>query len=432
MNEEAFDAIVVGAGFAGLAAAYRLTQAGRSVLVVERGATCGAKNLTGGRIYTHALRALLGDAWREAPLQREVKREILSLLTEQDAVNIDATLTSVTEESYTVLAAPLLEWLATRCEEAGAMIVTATTVDGLLVRDGTVCGVRAGGDDLEARVVVDCEGVNPLLLERAGLIRPVDPHAVAVGAKYVYRYGSSTEVDRIFGVRPGEGAAVLGMGAITHGVLGGVFCYANTDSVSLGLVVDAAGWRASGRSLLATAEALAEHPAIGRYVAGGELAEYGAHLVYEGGYDTLPQLSGAGWLVCGDAAGLCLNRGFTVRGMDYAVLSGLAAADTVAVALDAAAHGGPLDAAELAGYRTRLEEGVLRDFRATRGSHAWLGATPDLFTVYPQLAVDAMTHLHHVGDEPLAPVASTLWRTARQIKKPVRTARTLLKGVRTL
>lgn len=432
MDEDVFDAVVVGGGFAGLAAAYRLAQAGRSVLVVERGATCGEKNLTGGRIYTHALRALLGDAWRDAPLQREVTREVISLLTEQDAVNVDATLTSVREQSYTVLAAPLLAWLADRCEDAGAMVVTATTVDGLLVRDGVVRGVRAGGDDLEARVVIDCEGVNPLLLERAGLIRPVDPHAVAVGAKYVYRYPRAEDVDRLFGARPGEGTAVLGMGAVTHGVFGGVFCYANTDSVSLGLVVDAAGWRASGRSLLDTAEALTAHPAVGRYVAGGELAEYGAHLIYEGGFDTLPELSGAGWLVCGDAAGLCLNRGFTVRGMDYAVLSGIAAADTVAEALAAAPEGAVLGATALAGYRDRLEGGALRDFRATRGAHAWMGGTPDLFTVYPRLAVDAMTRLHHVGDEPLTPVASTLWRTARQIRRPVRTARTLLKGVRTL
>lgn len=432
MDEDVFDAIVVGGGFAGLAAAYRLATAGKSVLVVERGQTCGAKNLTGGRLYAYALRELLGDAWHEAPVQREVKREVISLLTEQDAVTIDATLASVQEESYTVLAAPLLEWLAARCEEAGAMIVTATTVEELLVRDGVVRGVRAGEDELEARVVIDGEGVNPLLLERAGLIRPVDPHAVAVGAKYVYRFGSSTDVDRIFGVRPGEGAAVLGMGAVTHGVFGGLFCYANTDSVSLGLVVDSAGWAASGRSLLETAEALTAHPAIGRYVAGGELAEYGAHLIYEGGFGTLPELSGAGWLVCGDAAGLCLNRGFTVRGMDYAIMSGLAAADTVLEAGAADPSGGPFGAAALAGYRTRLEGGLLRDFRATRGAHRWMNGNPDLFTVYPALAVDAVRGLYHQGAEPLAPVSSTLWRTARQIKKPVRTARTLLKGVRTL
>ena len=50
-----FDAIVVGAGCAGSVAAYELASAGKSVLVVERGNFAGAKNMTGGRIYSHAL-----------------------------------------------------------------------------------------------------------------------------------------------------------------------------------------------------------------------------------------------------------------------------------------------------------------------------------------------------------------------------------------
>ncbi|HEY0215668.1 MAG TPA: FAD-dependent oxidoreductase [Cellulomonas sp.] len=426
-DEDSFDAIVIGGGFAGLAAAYRLAQQEKSVLVVERGPACGAKNLTGGRIYAYALQALLGDRWKEAPVQREVKREMIAMLTEQDAVTVETTLTSVTEESYTVLAAPLLAWLAAEAEEAGAMIVTDTTVDGLIVRDGVVCGVRTGEEELEAAVVIDCEGINALVLERAGLIRRMDVHDVAVGAKYVYRIGAE-QVESRFGVRPGEGAALLGMGAVTHGVFGGVFCYTNTDSVSLGLVIDPAGWKKAGRSLLQTAEDLRAHPALGRYVEGGELVEYGAHLVYEGGYDTLPELAGDGWLVCGDAAGLCLNRGFTIRGMDYAVISGLAAADTVVEALVAE----DTRATGLAGYRTRLEAGMLRDFRATRGGHDWMSRATDLFTVYPRLAVDTMAELYHVGDEPLRPVSRTLWHAARQITRPVSTARHLLKGVRSL
>ena len=54
MSDDQFDAIVVGAGCAGAVAAYRLASAGRSVLVVERGNYAGAKNMTGGRIYTRA------------------------------------------------------------------------------------------------------------------------------------------------------------------------------------------------------------------------------------------------------------------------------------------------------------------------------------------------------------------------------------------
>jgi len=137
-----FDAIIIGGGFAGVATAHRLAQSARSVLVIERGPSCGAKTFTGGRIYAYALKKLLGDEWKDAPVQREVTREIIVLPTDRDATNVDTTLNSVNEESYTVLSTPLIQWLAERVEEAGAMIITGSTVEGLIIRDGRVCGVR--------------------------------------------------------------------------------------------------------------------------------------------------------------------------------------------------------------------------------------------------------------------------------------------------
>ena len=53
-----FEAIVVGAGCAGSVAAYELAKAGKTVLVIERGNTAGAKNMTGGRVYSHAIKAV--------------------------------------------------------------------------------------------------------------------------------------------------------------------------------------------------------------------------------------------------------------------------------------------------------------------------------------------------------------------------------------
>ena len=53
-----FDAVVVGAGCAGSVAAYVLAREGKSVLMIERGSDAGAKNMTGGRLYAHALRAV--------------------------------------------------------------------------------------------------------------------------------------------------------------------------------------------------------------------------------------------------------------------------------------------------------------------------------------------------------------------------------------
>ncbi|MDR2133409.1 MAG: FAD-dependent oxidoreductase, partial [Clostridiales Family XIII bacterium] len=61
MSDEKFDAIVVGGGLAGSAAAYTLARAGLETAVIERGTACGAKNMTGGRLYAHSLERLIPD-----------------------------------------------------------------------------------------------------------------------------------------------------------------------------------------------------------------------------------------------------------------------------------------------------------------------------------------------------------------------------------
>ena len=84
-----FDAIVVGAGCAGSVAAYTLASAGKSVLVVERGQYAGAKNMTGGRIYTHSLAKVFPN-YQEAPLQRKVTHERISLMSPDSNFTIGA------------------------------------------------------------------------------------------------------------------------------------------------------------------------------------------------------------------------------------------------------------------------------------------------------------------------------------------------------
>ncbi|MCG2801904.1 MAG: FAD-dependent oxidoreductase [Cellulomonas sp.] len=426
-EENAFEAIVIGGGLAGLSAAYRLAQAGRSVLVVERGSSCGAKTFTGGRLYTYSLRELLGEAWRDAPLQREIDREVISMLTDTEAMNVDTTFADPGGRSFSVLSTPLVEWLAARCEEAGAEIIPGATVTGLVIRDGVVCGVRLGDEELTSALVIDAEGINPLVFERAGLVRRLAREDVAVGVKYLFTL-SEQEIDRRFTTGDRRGTAMLGMGAVTKGLFGGLFLYTNIDTISLGLVLDSDSWREHGHSIVETAEDLRQHPAIGRYVEGAELVEYGAHLVYEGSVDTVPQLFGDGWLIAGDAAGFCINRGFTIRGMDYAIASGIAAGETAAVALAA----GDVSAARLSGYRSRLETGVLADMATVRGAHAWMSHTPDLFTTYPALAVGLMRDMFTVDGGPLVPVRTTLGAAGKQVPRKLSTVLNLMKGVRSL
>ena len=67
-NSVTVDAVVVGAGPAGSAAALELAKAGRDVILVERGAFPGAKNVYGGVVYGRIL-----DEVRSARLNNMVQ-----------------------------------------------------------------------------------------------------------------------------------------------------------------------------------------------------------------------------------------------------------------------------------------------------------------------------------------------------------------------
>lgn len=56
------------------------------------------------------------------------------------------------------------------------------------------------------------------------------------------------------------------------------------------------------------------------------MVEYSAHVVPEAGLRMQHELVRDGVLIAGDAAGMCMNLGFTIRGMDLAMASGEAAA----------------------------------------------------------------------------------------------------------
>ena len=330
MDDERFDAIVVGAGLAGSAAAYRMAKAGLSVLLVERGEEVGAKNMTGGRIYTHTLEKLIPEFREDAPLERRVKKERISVLENGTATNVEYVRgkEDAEGESYTVLRARLDPWLASKAEEEGAMLISGIQASELLMKDGKVEGVRCGEDELFADVVILADGVNSLLAETAGLRKPVQPSQVAVGAKDVFELDEKTINDR-FGLDENDGLACLMLGDITHGIMGGGFLYTNKTSISLGIVVGLEHIGESEKNIEEMLVELEEHPAISVLIKDAKLIERSGHMVPEAGLKGMSTLSGAGFLIVGDAAGLCMNLGFTVRGMDLAIQSGICAADTV-------------------------------------------------------------------------------------------------------
>ena len=267
MSETDFDAIVVGSGCAGAVAAYELAKAGKSVLVVERGNFAGAKNMTGGRIYSHSLKKVFPNFEEEAPLERKITHERMAFMDPAAQMAIDFTSPELAlegKDSYSVLRAPFDQWLASKAEDAGAEYICGIAVEELIKDDaGRVVGVRAGEDEISSQVVVLAEGCNTVLAEKClGNPRP-KASQMAVGIKQVFELPASQIEDR-FLVPEGEGAAMLFVGDCTHGSVGGGFLYTNRDSISLGLVatVSIAADGANEVPVYQMLEDFKSHPAV--------------------------------------------------------------------------------------------------------------------------------------------------------------------------
>lgn len=366
MSDLHYDAVVVGAGPAGSCAATVLARGGRRVLLLERGPFAGAKNMYGGVVYPRILDGLHPQWWEEAPIQRWITRRATMILTDTQALTVDFRTEAWNRPPYngaTAYRPDFDHWLAGKAEAAGAELVTSTTATGLLRDGGRVVGVRTDrpDGDVTADVVIACDGVNSFLAKEAGLYPHTDADHYTLGVKETLALPKAT-IDERFGVRDRDGVDIEILGG-TGGVNGGGFLYTNLDTLAVGVVLKLPKLAAQQRRPEELIAGLKAHPAIAPLVEGGEVAEYSAHLIPEGGYAMMPQLTTDGMIVCGDAAAMCLAAGIWLEGVNFAMASGIYAGEAALEALAA----GVTSADGLAGYRRRLEATfVLRDHRKLR------------------------------------------------------------------
>ncbi len=401
-----FDAIVVGAGLAGSVAAYELAKAGKEVLMVERGNFAGAKNMTGGRLYAHSLKKVFPDFEKEAPLERKICHERISLMTGDSNFTIDFSSDAMEDESqasYSVLRGPFDQWLASKAEDAGAEAIYGIPVESL-IRDesGKVCGIKAGEDEITAEVVILCDGVNSLLAQEAVVYSKPPASQIAVGVKEVFELDEQTIDDRLL-CNPGEGAAWLFAGDATHGVFGGGFMYTNRTSISLGVVagIQACASTANATPVYQMLEDLKKHPAVAPLIKGAKVVEHSGHMVPEGGINIMPPLIGDGVMLAGDSAMMCINLGYMVRGMDYAIAAGQMAGQQAVKALDA----GDTSKAGLQGYVDALEQSfVLKDLRQYKDEPAFMENFDRMFNGYPVMVRDIMNSMFVVDGSPVTPM----------------------------
>jgi electron-transferring-flavoprotein dehydrogenase len=266
--------------------------------VLEKAAQLGEHNLSGAVVNPAGFHELFPElSLEDLPLRRPVTKERVYVLTEGRSVRIPTPPTMKNHGNWIGSICEIVRWLGQKAEELGVNILPGFPVDSLLVEGHKVVGVRTtpsgldregrpGTDatpatDLTARVTVLSEGTRgPLTqawLEWQG-VRSANPQIYALGVKELWRVR-----------RPLEGIVHTMGWPLPSDAFGGSFLYPMADDlVALGLVVglDYADARFDVHEAL---QRLKLHPLVRPYLVGGELVEWGAKTIPEGGYHAVPE-----------------------------------------------------------------------------------------------------------------------------------------------
>ena len=365
-----YDAVIVGAGPAGLSAAIRLKQLaekdGReiSVCVVEKGSEVGAHILAGAVIDPKALNELLPD-WREnsAPLDCPVSEDKVLFLTKQRAFKLPVTPCFQNHGNYVISLGLLTRWLAEQAENLGVEIYPGFAAAEILYHaDGSVKGI-----ELHAKQTLFAEGcrgsLSKQLIRRFELDKHSQPQTYGIGIKEIWEIPAEKS-------RPGLVMHSTGW-PLDSKTYGGAFLYhLNDNQVAVGFVVGL-DYQNPYLSPFEEFQRFKTHPEIRKTFEGGRRIAYGARSLSEGGLQSLPKLTAPGALLIGDAAGfLNVPR---IKGIHTAMKSGMLAAEAVLAVLDGNDH--VESGREAASYQTLFEQSwlyrELHEVRNVRPSFKW-------------------------------------------------------------
>lgn len=363
-----FDAVIVGAGPAGLAAAIRLKQARpeAQLCVVEKASEVGGHILSGAVIEPRALDELLPD-WRDrdAPIRTAAGEDRFLFLTTRRAIPLPTPPQMHNAGNYIVSLGEVVRWLGAQAEALGIEIYPGFAAAELIEEDGRILGIATGdmgvgrdgapgpnwqpGMELRAPYTLFAEGCRgslaKQLMARFGLRAGVDPQTYALGCKELWEIPADQH-------RPGLIEHAVGWPLDRH-TYGGAWVYHFGDRlVSYGHVVGL-DYRNPYLSPFEEMQRFKTHPRMRRHFEGGRRLSYGARALSEGGLQSIPRLHFPGGVLIGDTAGF-LNVP-KIKGTHAAMKSGMLAADAVAAAL---AGDRP---AELAGYTDAFRQSWLHE-----------------------------------------------------------------------
>src|SRR5690554_4856388 len=152
MGHDRYDVIIVGAGPAGSSAAKICADNNLTVALIERGRFPGSKNMFGGTIYRAATEEIIPNFWEEAPIERNVIREVLYFMETDSVVEIGFTSFKFAKPPYntfTVIRSRFDRWLAGLAEKAGAHLMNSILVEDIVYEKDGLISKKVGGVILE-------------------------------------------------------------------------------------------------------------------------------------------------------------------------------------------------------------------------------------------------------------------------------------------
>src|SRR5881397_3991139 len=337
------DVLIVGAGPAGLACAIELARLARrdgsdlNIGVLEKAEALGEHSLSGAVVNPRAFRELFPDlADGDFPFRASVTKEAVYLLTRGGKLRLPTPPTMHNHNFFIGSLCEIVRWLGARAEELGVNVFTGFPAAQLLVRDAAVAGVRtapagldrdgkptagsAAPNDLVAKVTALAEGTRGLLAQawcQWQRIPSDNPQIFALGVKELWE--TKQPLDRVI--------HTLGW-PLPRDAFGGSFIYPlEPNLVALGLVVGL-DYRDANLDVHVLLQRFKQHPLLRSLLAGGEMVEWGAKTIPEGGFYALPERrSGERIVILGDAAGFVDVP--SLKGIHYAMQSGIYAARAI-------------------------------------------------------------------------------------------------------